>query len=132
MRNYVFGNGFFIDCPFPDCNTRHRSTGLRHHWRSQHPDHPQPGPPPLIVPILQEVDIPEPLPFEFPENLADNLDAVGQNMADVPQVPVPALPLTDLVLLFARFGYGLYRFHHTWKAPLVELLCLLLEAAQSE
>ena len=95
-----------------------------------HPDHPQPGPPPLIEPIPQEDVIPEPLPFEFPENLADILDAVGQNVADVP--PVPAPPLTDLGLLVARFRYGLYRFHHTWKAPLVELFCLLLEAAQSE
>ena len=128
--NHVFGDAYLVDCQFPNCNTRHRSTGLKRHWRTQHPDHPQPVPPPLIEPIPQEGVIPEPLPFEFSENLADILDTVGQNVADVP--PVPALPLTDLGLLVARFRYGLYRFHHTWKAPLVELFCLLLEAAQSE
>ena len=79
--NHVFGNAHFIDCPFPNCNTRHMSRGLRHHWNCQHKDHPQPAPPPLLVPILQEDDIPEPLPFEFPDNLADILDAVGQNVA---------------------------------------------------
>ena len=41
-------------------------------------------------------------------------------------------PLTDLGLLIARFRHGLYHFHHTWKAPLVELFCLLLKATQSE
>ena len=108
---HVFGDAYLVDCQFPNCNTRHRSTGLKRHWRTQHPDHPQPVPPPLIGPIPQEGVIPEPLPFEFPENLADILDAVDQNVADVP--PVPALPLTDLGLLVARFRYGLYRFHHT-------------------
>lgn len=141
--NNAFGPAFFTDCPFPNCNTRHMSTGLASHWRIKHKNHPLPEPPVPIPPVVD--DIPLPLPLEFLDNLVELVAAVGPNVAIalnngppaaipvpvVPPPPVPA-PLTDLGHLVARFRYGLYRFHHTWKAPLLELFCLLLDAAQSE
>ena len=148
--NEVFGDAFFTECPFPGCNTRHASDGLASHWRAKHKGHPQPPNPVLVVPIQPADDLPQPLPLDFLDHLAELVAVVGPNVAialnnnnDIlpaaipepvvapPLVPVP-VPLYDLGLLVARFRYGLYRFHPAWKAPLSEIFCLLLDTAQSE
>ncbi len=117
--NNSFGPAFLTDGPFPNCNTRHLTTGLKHHWRLKHRNRPQPALPALIAPIPLADDLPEPLPLEHLDNLVEMVAAVGPNVAITinnvppaaipvpvaPPLPVPAPP-TDLGLLVARFRYG--------------------------
>ena len=170
--NAIFNAELFIDCPFPDCRTKHTIRGLNTHITKKHPGyliplHPAPLP---IPPVLHHQQPPPPLnhpplpqiPAEFLVAIGDVVDgalqleaaveaiaiqepaaaalvAVVIAAAPVPMVaPVaaPALPFqpppeVDLGVLVARFRFGLYKFHPTWKEPLRTLTTSLLNASQS-
>jgi hypothetical protein len=148
--NIAFGPGYFVTCPFEGCGAQCMFEGLATHWGRKHKGHqrpvahvaPQPPPPPPPVALPP----PPPPPLAYHENLLQLVAAVGANVdlalnnnippavipVPVAAQPEPPLVPIDLGLLVARFRYGLYRFHPTWKTPLLDLLCLLLDAAQSE
>ena len=119
---------------------------------------PSPPAQPAALPLLPQAPPlphhPPPLPHIPPDFIAAigavigdamHLEAVAQNEAvpaapqlpvaqpapavAPPPVPIPPVPLSNLV---ARFRLGLYKFHPSWKEPLLSLFVEFLDGAQSE